>query len=194
MNIGSNFSRFKIDAWVDPCVNKIDHKRHNKANQCENIKIGKHHGIVAVESGFIGEIANPIEREDLLTDAKFETLAARCENGDEINSIVGDWCKRHPAAEIELLCLEADVPFARTYSVKDMCEDPHIATRRDIEQVYDPVIGPVHMQGVYPRFSRTPGSIRSGAPRLGQHNDDVYGGLLGLSDEEISELRTAKVI
>ena len=58
----------------------------------------------------------------------------------------------------------------------------------------DPVIGPVRMQGVYPRFSRTPGAIQRGAPRLGAHNDEVYGGLLGLSAEERARLAREGVI
>ena len=50
------------------------------------------------------------------------------------------------------------------------------------------------MQGVYPRMSRTPGSIRSGAPRLGEHNDEVYRGLLGLDDAHLERLRAARAI
>jgi formyl-CoA transferase len=50
------------------------------------------------------------------------------------------------------------------------------------------------MQGVYPRFSRTPGAIRQGAPKLGQHNDDVYRDLLGLTQVELERLRAQRVI
>ena len=86
------------------------------------------------------------------------------------------------------------MPFGVAYSVADIFADPHVAARGDIETVDDPVIGPVRMQGVYPRFSRTPGAIRRGAPRLGEHNDEVYGGLLGLGDEELDALRRERVI
>ena len=58
----------------------------------------------------------------------------------------------------------------------------------------DPVIGPVRMQSVYPRFSRTPGAIRDGAPRLGEHNADVYGELLGLSADDLRALERDGVI
>jgi formyl-CoA transferase len=50
------------------------------------------------------------------------------------------------------------------------------------------------MQGVYPRLSRTPGAVRGGAPRLGAHNDEVYGQLLGLTDDEMSALRAEGII
>ena len=87
-----------------------------------------------------------------------------------------------------------EVPFGVAYSVADIFADPHIAARGDIETVDDPVIGPVRMQGVYPRFSRTPGAVSRGAPRLGAHNEEVYGGLLGLTTEELEALRRDGVI
>ena len=86
------------------------------------------------------------------------------------------------------------MPFGVACSVADIFADPHVAARGDIVAVDDPVIGTLRMQGVYPRFSRTPGAIRTGAPRLGAHNDEVYGGLLGLSVEERGHLAREGVI
>lgn len=150
--------------------------------------------IIAAGDGLFPRLAKLIGREDLLRDPRFATLAARCKHGDEINGIVAAWCREHEAAEIERLCLLADVPFARTYSVADVCADPHVAARGDLVAVEDPVVGPVLMQGVYPRLSRTPGAIRRPAPRLGEHNDEVYGKLLGLSAKERRALAAERVI
>ena len=50
------------------------------------------------------------------------------------------------------------------------------------------------MQGVYPRFSETPGDVPRGAPRLGEHNEEIYQGLLGLSPGELEALRSDGVI
>jgi len=155
---------------------------------------GEYVSIIAAGDGLFPRLARLIGREDLLADARFATIGARCENSDEINGIVAAWCRRHTAAEIEERCLAADVPFARTYSVRDICADPHIAARGDLVTVDDPVVGPLRMQGLHARFSRTPGAIRSGAPRLGEHNREVYGELLGLPDDEIERLRAARVI
>ena len=150
--------------------------------------------IVAAGDGLFPRLARLMHREDLLADPRFSTLAARVAHADEINGIVADWCRARDAAEIERLCLEAEVPFARTYTVADICADPHVAERGDLVEVDDPVVGPVRMQGVYPRLSRTPGSVRRGAPLLGEHNDEIYRGLLGMDDAEIGRLRAARVI
>ena len=63
-----------------------------------------------------------------------------------------------------------EVPFGVAYSVADIFADPHVAARGDIETVDDPVLGPVRMQGVYPRFSRTPGASSAGRPASASHN------------------------
>lgn len=157
-------------------------------------KDGEYVSLIAAGDGLFPRLAELIGRKDLLEDRRFSSLAARVEHSDEINQIVASWCVTKTADEIEALALAGDVPFARTMSVADICADPHIAERGDIETVEDPVLGPVRMQGVYPRFSETPGEIRSGAPTLGQHNRDVYAGLLGLSDDEIDALESSGIV
>ena len=155
---------------------------------------GQYVSLIAAGDGLFPRLARLIERPELLDDPRFATLAARVENAAEINQIVADWCGQKTAGEIEELAVAQDVPFARTYSVADLCADPHIEERGDIETVEDPVLGPVRMQGVYPRFSRTPGAIRSGAPELGAHNEEVYGALLGLDSQELEQLSRDGVI
>ena len=84
--------------------------------------------------------------------------------------------------------------MTRAYSIADIAADPHYAAREDIVTVDDPTIGPVKQPAVYPRLSATPGRIQRGAPKLGEHNQEVYGGLLGLSAEEIAQLAADGVI
>jgi crotonobetainyl-CoA:carnitine CoA-transferase CaiB-like acyl-CoA transferase len=157
-------------------------------------KDGKYVCIIAAGDGLFPRLAKAMAREDLLRDPRFETMATRAEHGDEVNAIVAAWVGRHTADELQEILDRHDVPFGFAYSVADIFADPHIRERGDIETVDDPSIGPVRMQGVYPRFSRTPGQIRSGAPRLGQHNDEVYGEILGLGSDEVDALRRDGVI
>ncbi|MGH7860266.1 MAG: CaiB/BaiF CoA transferase family protein, partial [Candidatus Binatia bacterium] len=150
--------------------------------------------IVAAGDGLFSRLAAAMGREDLLEDPRFRTLADRARHGDEINEIVAAWCRERTAAEIEEILVAAQVPVCRAYSIRDIFADPHYRERKDIVDVADPQIGTVKMQGVYPRLSRTPGAVRRGAPRLGEHNEEIYGGLLGLAASEIEALRIEKVI
>jgi crotonobetainyl-CoA:carnitine CoA-transferase CaiB-like acyl-CoA transferase len=100
----------------------------------------------------------------------------------------------HTSAELQAILERHEVPFGVAYSVADIFADPHVAARAAIETVDDPTIGPVRMQGVYPRFSRTPGRIARGAPALGSDNEPVYKGLLGLDDAELEALAREGVI
>ena len=150
--------------------------------------------IVAAGDGLFPRLARAIGRPELLDDPRFATFKARVANADAINAIVGDWCRQHDAAEIEAIMVAADVPVSRALSIADIAADPHYAARADIVTVDDPTIGPVKQPAVYPRLSATPGEIRRGAPKLGEHNEEIYSGLLGLSAEEIGALRHEGVI
>jgi crotonobetainyl-CoA:carnitine CoA-transferase CaiB-like acyl-CoA transferase len=155
---------------------------------------GQFVSIIAAGDGLFPRLARMIGRAELLDDPRFAKLEARARHSDEINAIVAGWCRERSAAEIERRCLDAEVPFARCYDVADICADPHIRARGDLVQVEDPVLGPLLMQGLHAHFSATPGAVRSGAPRLGEHNGEIYGGLLGLGSEEIAALRAEAVI
>lgn len=155
---------------------------------------GKYVCIIAAGDALFPRLAKAIGREDLLRDPRFRTLADRARHGDELNEVVAAWCRERTAAEIEEVLVAAQVPVCQAYSIRDIFEDPHYRARGDIVEVEDPVLGAVKMQAVYPRFSRTPGSVPHGAPRLGAHNEEIYGRLLGLSASEIDALRREKVI
>jgi crotonobetainyl-CoA:carnitine CoA-transferase CaiB-like acyl-CoA transferase len=157
-------------------------------------KDGKYVAIIAAGDGLFPRLCRAMGRQDLLADPRFTTMALRAEHGEEVNGIVAAWCRERTARDIQDVLVAHEVPFAVAYSAADIFADPHVAARGDIVPVEDPVIGPVRMQGIYPRFSRTPGAIRGGAPRLGEHNEEIYGQLIGLSADELATLRREKVI
>ena len=70
-----------------------------------------------------------------------------------------------------------------------MMNDPHYAARENIVGIEDPEIGEVPMQNVVPRLTETPGSVDWTGPALGEHNEEVYGGLLDFGEDEMDGLR-----
>ena len=75
-----------------------------------------------------------------------------------------------------------------------MLTDPHFRARQAIVRMAHPEFGEIPMQNVVPRLSGTPGTIRSLGPGLGQHNAEIYTGLLGLTSEQTTGLAAAGVI
>ena len=86
------------------------------------------------------------------------------------------------------------MPAGRIFRAKDMFEDPHFAAREAIVRLQHPDLGEFAMHNVAPKLSATPGRVRSVGPELGEHNEVIYRDLLGLSDDEMSSLRSAGVI
>jgi len=87
------------------------------------------------------------------------------------------------------------VPVSPIHSIADIFEDPQYKARENLVQVEHPVLGRVTMPGIIPKFSSTPGAIRwPGPATIGQHNDEVYLGELGFTQEELEALKAEDVI
>ncbi|MBV8691910.1 MAG: CoA transferase [Actinobacteria bacterium] len=155
---------------------------------------GKYICIVAGSDANFRKLCRAMKREELADDPRFKTLQMRAAAGDELNDLVTAWTMSHTAAEIETLCVADDVPVANVYSAADIFADPHVAARGDLVTVDDPVLGPVRQQAPVPRFDGEPAPAPSGAPRLGEHNAEVWGGLLGMSDNELADLSARGVV
>ncbi len=150
--------------------------------------------IVAGSDANFRRLCAAMDRPDLPTDPRYATLAERASRGDEINGLVAAWTSGLAAADITERCVAHDVPVGTAYSAADIFADPHMAARGDLVPVEDPVIGTVRQQAPYPRLARHPTPVPSGAPRLGEHNRDVWCGLVGLSEAELDDLAARGVV
>lgn len=135
-----------------------------------------------------------MDHPEWATDPRYASNPERTRRPDEVDALVSDWFASHTAAEAQAILDAAGVPVSPIYSIADIFEDAQYAARNDIIAPEDPAIGPVPMPGVLPRFSRTPGGVRFVGPPLGAHNADVFGGLLGLSEDQQAELHAQGVI
>jgi crotonobetainyl-CoA:carnitine CoA-transferase CaiB-like acyl-CoA transferase len=86
------------------------------------------------------------------------------------------------------------VPATKVYLMEDIVGDPHFADRHQVVSVESSEYGHLLQPGVVPVLSGTPGRIPGRAPNLGEHNDEVLGGLLGLSGEEMEGLRAKGLV
>jgi crotonobetainyl-CoA:carnitine CoA-transferase CaiB-like acyl-CoA transferase len=133
---------------------------------------------------------------ELAADPRYNNHQARGSNQHELDERIGAWSRGLTTnALLELLAQpETAVPSGLIYRAPDMLADPHFKAREAIVTTQHPRFGELRMQNVAPKLSATPGVIRTSAPGLGQHNDEVYRDLLGMSPERYTQLKAQKVI
>lgn len=151
--------------------------------------------IGANQDAVFARLCAAMGRPELAQDARYATHVARGVHQAELDALIGEWTQTLTVEALEALMIEHAVPAGRIYSAADMMADPHFKAREAIIEVEDPVLGTVPMQGVFPKLSATPGSVRKAAPgAIGEDNAAVLSRWLGLDAEAIAALEKNKTI
>jgi crotonobetainyl-CoA:carnitine CoA-transferase CaiB-like acyl-CoA transferase len=122
------------------------------------------------------------------------TLANRERDREKVDAHVGEWTARHDRAELLRICEANQVPCGPIYSIDEIFEDPQYQSRGNILRMQDERVGELPIPNLVPRLSDTPGSVKWLGPKLGEHNDEVFKGMLGLTDADIERLASEGVI
>ena len=138
--------------------------------------------------------AGLLNQEQWLTDERFADDGRRYENRDLIRPVVGAWVAERTTAQVIELLEKQRVPCGRVNTARDIINDPHVRAREMIVDVSYPGVGSVPLPGIPVKLSETPGQIETPAPGLGEHNETVYGKLLGLSSRELESIKNAGII
>jgi formyl-CoA transferase/succinyl-CoA--D-citramalate CoA-transferase len=150
--------------------------------------------IAANADNVFGRLCKAMGQAPLAEDPRFATHGARGAHSDELDELIAAWSRRLPCDEVLAILDEHGVPAGRIFAAPDMLRDPHYLAREMVQRVTTAQGWEVPMTGVVPRFTATPGTIRHPGPRLGEHTDEVLGGLLGLGEAELADLRAAGTI
>ncbi|MBI2908275.1 MAG: CoA transferase [Chloroflexi bacterium] len=171
--------------------------------------LGMAHGPTAIvircQDGYV--VINPVRphqwvkvfqamgREDLANDREFVSRANSKEQFRARQKPLREWAKERPMAEVMSIMNEADVPNGPVNDIERVFKDPHLWERNTMVAV-EPAPGARNkmlVPGEVVKLPRVPCQpVR--APSLGEHNEEIYGGLLGLSEEAISGLKEAGVV
>ena len=130
----------------------------------------------------------------LAGDARYLTHQARGARQQELDERIARWTAGRTTRQVLGRMEEHGVPAGQIYRAPEMLEDPQFAAREAIVQVLHPQFGKLRMQNVVPKLSATPGGVRTPSPSLGEHNEAVYLGLLGIDRGRYAALRAARVI
>jgi formyl-CoA transferase/CoA:oxalate CoA-transferase len=132
-----------------------------------------------------------IGRPDMTDDPRYRTNADRVKNRDTLIKALQDVFSTKTYEDWESVLLAAGIPMGAINSIGQVVEHPQVAARGTLVEMDHPRAGKVKMVGAPVRLSKTPGSVRTPAPMLGEHTDEVLRDLLGLGAHEIADLRSA---
>tara|TARA_Y100000588_G_scaffold122255_1_gene133947 strand:+ start:1732 stop:2931 length:1200 start_codon:yes stop_codon:yes gene_type:complete len=168
---------------------------HNRAPYNVYEAADGHVAIILVTEGQWQNLLRAMGREDLKDDQRFLTNDDRTRNFEETEEVVRTWTRANTRADIFAATSEAKVPCAPVRDIEEVMLDPHMHERGSLEWVDhydydDPVVLPNSALRVH-GANKVP---TAPSPRVGEHNRDIYGGLLNLSDVELEELDAEGVI
>jgi len=134
-------------------------------------------------------------REELIDDPRFCTTDARLEHQEELDAILRDFYAQRTLDENMEFVMEHNLTASPVYDIDQILQDAHVQERQVVVELPDPEgeMDGVPMHNVVPTLSETPGAIRRPAPKLGEHNAEIFGEL-GLGGADLERLAAEGVI
>ena len=150
--------------------------------------------IGANQDSVFKRLCEAMGQSELFEDPRFCGHMERGANQQVLDDMIAEWTRNFTADEILDLMEEFAVPSGKIFKAPDMLEDPHYKAREAVVPVEHKEYKNLQMQNVFPKLSETPGEIQWAGPELGQHNDEIYKGQLGMGDEELTLLKEQGII
>jgi formyl-CoA transferase len=129
-----------------------------------------------------------IGRDDLGNDPQLENNDGRVKRVAELDQAIGEWTKTVSTTKALEALDSVAVPAGRIYTVADIANDPHYKARENIQTIQMQDGSKLDVPGVIPKLSRTPGSIKTLAPDIGQNTDEILHSI-GLTEAQVASLK-----
>jgi len=191
MMLGPQVAQYRLSGEVKPRTgSRSNNSAPRNAYRCKD---GLYVALSASTQGMAERTFRAIGRADLVDDPRYRTNADRVKRAAELDAIIGAFVAQRTQAENVKFFEQAEVTIGPIYDVSQMVDDPHFLERELIADYPDADMGLFPMAPVIPRFSGTPGSIRTPAPKLGQHNRELLAPV-GIDAKSYQELLKAGIV
>ena len=151
--------------------------------------------IAANLDAMFNRLCDAMEQPELADDPRYSTHQVRGENCDELDARIADWTRGFTAAELDVRLDKHGVVSGPIYSIEDIANDPHFQARDMIQRYQDDDLGDIAVPGFVPVLSETKSEIAwLGSSEVGAHNEEIYCGLLGMTQTELQELKNDGII
>ncbi|HRD49428.1 MAG TPA: CoA transferase [Candidatus Competibacteraceae bacterium] len=139
-------------------------------------------------------LAEAMERPELASSGLYGDQRKRLAARDDVNRLVIEWVGSLSRDEVMKRCLDCEVPVGKVNSIADIFADEHFQARGNLVKISEEGLGEVVVPGVVPTLSETPGRITNLGPAMGDATYEVMRELLGISADEIKQLRQRRII
>jgi len=188
--LGPQAANYRLTGTVKPRTgSRSTNAAPRNAYRCKD---GKYVGLSASIQKMAERVFRSIGRADLIDNPRYRTNADRVKHAEELDAIIGAFVAERTQAENVAFFEQAEVTIGPIYDISQIVEDPHVIERELIADYPDADMGEFPMHHVVPRLSGTPGSIRTPAPRLGEHNRALLAEL-GVDESAYAQLLAAGV-
>ena len=202
VDIGLYESVFRLLDEIAPAYAKYGTVRQRMGADTVNVVPHSHYqtasgdwvAIACTNDKMFGRLATVMGRPELAASADTATSQARAARRDEVNGIVAAWVGSMDLQTLLSHCQAGGVPCGPVYSIEDIFKDEQFKARENLLHVKDARVGELTIPAAMPRLSDTPAAFRHTGPALGEHTEDVFKKLLGLSPQELTALREKHVI
>jgi formyl-CoA transferase len=186
----------------EPAIHRLSGKIRQRVGSASestsprNVYATKDGGWVAISAStqsMTERLFAAIGRGDLNADPRFKTNAERIKRREEVDAIVGGFIAQRTLADNIAFFEEAGVTAGPVYDIGQFLDDPHVQARGIVVDAPDDEMKEVPMHAPVPRLSKTPGTLRTPAPKIGEHNDEIYA-RIGYSSERRADLRQRGLI
>jgi len=152
--------------------------------------------VATVMNSMWRRMAKLIGAEDLIDDPDLQTDYDRYEHRDRIDPLVSEWIAARTVNEVVMEMEAARIPCGKLLELGEISKDPHIQSENMLEytDLEVPGLPKIPVPGIQARLSKTPGKVVTRAPRVGEHNQEIYKDLLGYDDDFIKELTEQGII
>ena len=169
--------------------------RHPAITPFEAFASADGHVIIALGNDTLwAKFCKHVGRQELISDTRFQTNAARTENHEQLFPILSAIMSQHTTDDWIDALGTIGVPCGPINAMDKVVTHPQVQAREMITRVAHQITGEVEVPGVPIKLSETPGSVDAPAPSLGEHTTEVLTGLLGIPPAEIAELKQDGVI
>jgi len=166
---------------------------NNAPRNTYQTKDGKWVAISTSAQNIAERVMRLVGRPEFIEEPWFQKGSERAKHADELDEAVQRWISERTTEEVIEAFEEANAAITPIYNIEDIMKDPQYQALDSIITVDDPELGPIKMQNVLFRLSETPGEVKWSGPRLGEHNEEVYGEL-GIDKERLEKLTEKGVV